>query len=387
MSEAPALPAPPPATPSWHQRLRAHPRYRRNAGWLWFVALPTLLAVLYYGLFAADLYASEARYLVRSPSRMQVGGLGSLLQGGGLLPARDDVYTVHDYLLSRDALKSLGEVEDLHAVFGRPEADYPARWPNLLYRDNFEALYRYYDSRVAVTIDSTTGITTLTVKAFRPDDAQRLANQLLALGERLVNKLNERSRQNAVRDAERLVTDAEGNVAGAEAALLAYRNRERLLDPGKTSNAALDSQAKLQSELNGARARLAQLERSAPASPLRDDLKARVDILARQVEEQRGRLAGDAGSLAPKLSEYGQLVLKQEFAGRALTSALASLEAARAEARRQQIYLDHVVEPNLPDRALYPRRLQSILIVFVTCFLAYTIGALLLAGVREHEQT
>lgn len=378
---APALAAPSVATTHFYRA------WRRHRGWLIFVVLPTLLSIIYYGLVASNLYASEARYLVRSPSRMQVGGLGNLLQGGSLLPARDDVYTVHDYLLSRDALKSLGELEDLPAIFSRPGADFLARYPNLIDGDDFESFYRYYDRRVSVTIDSTTGITTLMVKAFRPDDAQRLASQLLTLGEQLVNKLNERSRQNTVRDAEKLVAEAEANVGAAEASLLAYRNRERLLDPGKNSSAVLDSQTKLQSELNSTRARIAQLDRNAPDSPIGKDLRTRAEILARQVAEQRAQLAGSNGSLAPKISEYGQLALKQEFASRALTSALASLESARAEAWRQQIYLDHVVEPNLPDRALYPKRFVAVLIVFITCFLAYSIGALLLAGVREHEQT
>ena len=59
---------------------------------------------------------------------------------------------------------------------------------------------------------------------------------------------------------------------------------------------------------------------------------------------------------------------------------------ARAEARRQQVYLDRVVNPGLPDKALYPRRLASVLVTFVSCFLLYSIGALLLASVREHAQ-
>lgn len=359
---------------------------QRYRGWLLCVALPTLLAIVYFGLIASDLYVSEARYLVRSPSRTQISGLGSLLQGGGLIAARDDVYSVHDYLLSRDALAALGKLDNLREVFSRPDADYAARYPNLVFRDDFEGFYRYYGHRVGVDIDSTTGISTLTVKAFRAEDAQRLANHLLVLGEQLVNRLNERSRQNSVRDAESQVATAEANVAAAEAALLDYRNRERLLDPGKSSGAVFDNQARLQTDLNNARARLAQITRTAPESPLRAELAARIEILGRQVEEQRGKLAGAEGSLAPKISAYGQLVLKQDFAGRELTAALASLEAARAEARRQQLYLDHVVEPNLPDRALFPRRFASILIVFVSCFLIYSIAALLLAGVREHAQ-
>ena len=366
---------------------RARHFFRGNAGWLGLVLLPTLVAALYLGLLAADLYASEARFVVRSPSKPQMGGLSGLLQGGGLAPSHDDVFTVHDYILSRDGLNALAQREDLRAIFSRPEADWLSRYPNWIYGPEIEDLYRYYLRHVDVVFDTTTGITTLTVKAFRAEDAQRIANHLLDLGERLVNRLNERARANALVDAQKEVTLAEERVADSQANLLSYRNRERLLDPAKSSGAVLEAQARLQTEINATRLRLAQIERAAPESPMRDELKTRLQILSSQLEEQRGRMAGSEGSFAPKISEYEKIVLRQDFSQRELTSALISLETARVEARRQQIYLDRVVEPNRPDRALFPKRFESVLIVFITCFIGYTIGSLLLAGVREHKQT
>lgn len=43
-----------------------------------------------------------------------------------------------------------------------------------------------------------------------------------------------------------------------------------------------------------------------------------------------------------------------------------------------------VVEPNLPVKALYPQRLKIVATVFFALALAYAIGWLILAGVREH---
>ena len=40
-------------------------------------------------------------------------------------------------------------------------------------------------------------------------------------------------------------------------------------------------------------------------------------------------------------------------------SALASLETARSEAQRKQLYLERLVQPNLPDMAVEPRRIRS----------------------------
>jgi len=359
---------------------------RHYRGPLLGIALPTLLTAIYYFFIAADLYASEARIVVHSPGHMQISGLAGMLQGSGIARGSDDVYSVHDFMLSRDAVAALQKKIDLRAVFGRPGFDFLGRYPNLLDHGNAEDFYHYYKRRVEVDYDTTTGITTVMVKAFRPEDAHLVASALLDASEDLVNRLNERDRANTVRDAEAEVHQVEDQVAQAQQNMLAYRNREVLLDPGKTSGAIFENQAKMQADLTATRTRLAELDSTSPGSPLRSDLQTHIGALEQQIGTQRTRLAGGDASMAPKISEYDQLLLRQDFASKELASALASLEAARAEARHQQIYVERVVDADTPDKALYPKRLISILIVFVSCFLVYSIGALLIAGVREHAQ-
>lgn len=360
---------------------------RRHYGKLFVVALPTLLAMLYFFVIAADVYASEARFVVRSPSRAPTSsGISGFLQSSGIARAQDDVYTVQDFATSRDAIVVLASSLDLKAIFGREEADWIARYPNPYDRDNAEDFFSYFKRRVSVTPDSTTGIVKLEVQAFRAEDAQLLATRLLDAAEALVNRLNERARSNAVKDAELQVQLSEKAVSEAQDKVLEYRTRELLLDPGKTSAAMFESLARLQQEQQSTRRRLAEIARRSPGSPLLADLRSRMQDIDRQVAEQRASLAGGNSSMAPKISEYEQLTLRQELAEKQFSSALSSLETARADVRRQQIYLDRVVSPNLPDRALYPRRIRAVFIIFVTCFLVYSIGALLIAGVREHAQ-
>ena len=54
-----------------------------NRLFLFTVALPTALAVLYFGVVASDVYISESRFVVRSPDRQAATGLGALLKGVG----------------------------------------------------------------------------------------------------------------------------------------------------------------------------------------------------------------------------------------------------------------------------------------------------------------
>src|SRR5580704_5186723 len=82
------------------------------------VVIPTCLAAVYYGSVASDVYISESRFLVRSPQHQsQSGAFGQLLQGAGLSHSQDDTYSVHDFILSRDALHELERSADVRNAF------------------------------------------------------------------------------------------------------------------------------------------------------------------------------------------------------------------------------------------------------------------------------
>ena len=97
-------------------------------------------------------------------------------------------------------------------------------------------------------------------------------------------------------------------------------------------------------------------------------------------------MAGEADSLAPKIGAYEELDLRREFTGKLLASATTSLESARQEARRKQLYLERIVNPGLPDQATRPHRLASIAVIAVSALLAYGILLLIGAGLKEHRQ-
>jgi capsular polysaccharide transport system permease protein len=89
--------------------------------------------------------------------------------------------------------------------------------------------------------------------------------------------------------------------------------------------------------------------------------------------------------LARKAAEYQRLALDREFADKQLASAMVSLEQARNDAQRKQLYLERIVQPSKPDIAVEPKRLRSIFSTFILGLVAYGILSMLLAGVREHQ--
>ena len=147
------------------------------------VVVPTVLATIYFGLIASDVYVSESRFVVRSPDKQMGSGLGALLKGAGFSRAQDDSYTVHDYVLSRDALKEINDKLGVGKAFASGHVDLFSRFGGLDFDVSFEALHRYYQKKVEMLQDSVSSISTLTVRAYTAQDAVGINQKLLELSE------------------------------------------------------------------------------------------------------------------------------------------------------------------------------------------------------------
>lgn len=356
-----------------------------NRLFLLTVAVPTMLATLYFGLMASDVYVSESRIVVRSPDRQVATGLGALLKGAGFSRAQDDSYTVRDYVLSRDALQEIDDTLAVGKAFASDTVDRVSRFGGLDFDTSFEALHRYYQKKVDIQQDSASSITTLTVRAYTAQDAQNINQKLLELSEGLVNRLNERGRQDLISSAATEVADAEKKSKAAALALSVYRNAKGVVDPERQATVQLQQVAKLQDELIATKTQLAQLKAFTPQNPQIPALQTRASTLQAEMAAETTKVTGGALSLANKAAEYQRLALEREFADKQLASALASLEQARSEAQRKQVYIERIAQPSLPDIALEPRRLRSIVATFVLGLVAWGILSMLLAGVREHQ--
>lgn len=351
--------------------------------WL-IVVLPTLAAIVYFGFIAADVYISESRFVVRSPERSTASPLGMLLKGTGFTRSQDDSYTVQDYILSRDALRALDEKLELRAVFGK--GDVFSRFPGLDWDDSFENMHRYYRKMVGVQLDPISSIATVTVRTFSAEEAQKINQHLIEMSEALVNQLNERGRQDMIRFAANEVAEAERKAKLAALTLARYRNEKGVIDPEKQSAIPLQQIAKLQDELIATKTQLAQLQLLTKDNPQIPVLKKRIQMLETEIERESGRVAGGERSLASKAAEFQRLALEKEFADKQLASALASLEQARNEAQRQQLYLERIAQPSLPDAAMEPRRLRAIFAVFALGLIVWGVLSMLIAGIKEHQE-
>jgi capsular polysaccharide transport system permease protein len=180
------------------------------------------------------------------------------------------------------------------------------------------------------------------------------------------------------------VKDTEQRISEVQGKLTAYRLKQKMLDPKSASVGPLELVGQMQAQLANAKAQLAEVSKNSPNSPQLPLIRTRIGSLEKLIGEERQKITGDTDSVAASVGDYERLDLQKLLGEKTLASAFASLESARLEAQRQQLYLETIAQPNLADYPLYPRRFASFAVVVASCHLAYGIAWLLIAGVREH---
>ena len=360
--------------------------FLRRPLFLFCVVLPTTLATLYFGLLASNVYISESRFIVRGQDKATPTALGLLLNNAALSHGTPESAAAQNYLVSRDALAALNRNNAYVRAYTRPGISRLDRFDPFGLDGSFEDLYKYYEDHVRIDTDSAAGIIVLSVRAYDPADASTINTALLRLAESTVNHLSARAREDLIASARREVLDAKATAREAGAALAQYRQTAGVVDPEKQAPIQYELVSRLQDELIAARSDRRQLTAVAPQSEQIPALDARIHELEQRLAEQAGLAAGNRGkSLAAASEQYERLSLDADFAAKRLAAALASLESAESEAQRKTSYVETIVEPNAPDRAMEPRRLRGILTTLVFSLLVWGVVTMLVAGIREHS--
>ncbi|MGH6925408.1 MAG: hypothetical protein ACRED5_16900 [Propylenella sp.] len=359
------------------------------------IALPTLIAALYYFLIAADRYVSDARFAIRNNETQAADALGMIV---GLPPSQttSDSYIVADYVGSLEMVRALEDRLPLQEMYRDDSADFFSRLGTGVSQEEF---VEYWNDRIDVYFDTAKQTISVEIQAFKPEHAQRIASEIVDIVANLVNELSAKARRDAVGFAAKELARTELRVRGARAAIMEFRMANNELDPSLTAETTL----KVTTELEGARSQLASqlaslsgyLSADAPSVQM---LNARIAALDGEIARIKSQVSqpaarsGDAvagegapsGPLASVIGQYQELLLDQEFAEKAYTAALASLDRARADAARTQAYLAVFANPMVAEERSYPRRWVSVSVVLIISSILWAIGVLGFLTVRDH---
>ena len=355
------------------------------------VILPTVLALIYFSIIKSSEYVAEARVVIRAPSEQKQSLLPSSLNllskiggGGSDKSSIQDSYILVSYVKSRTIVEDIGGKNFMEKIFGGSSIDYTSRLPN---DASIEDLWTYWKSQVSATVDTQSSIITLTARAYTSQESLELIQKIMKLSEGMVNTLSERSRGDALARAEREVQLARGKLAAARKDLLEYRNRSALINPVDKAKLIGDLIGKLtikRFEIENALTSLSgALSPNSPSQRLQTSQLAAID---KQITDLKEQLTGDRTNprVSAEIGEYEQLKLTELFSERLYDIARTTYEKARQDISKQQLYLETIVRPNLPEYALYPKTGVDTALFFAIATIFWGIGSLIVASVKDH---
>jgi capsule polysaccharide export protein KpsE/RkpR len=207
-------------------------RYGLYISFVLFVVVPIVLAGVYFNSYASKQYLSEFRFSVKdtsSPSNPNVDGLLTAAGIGNSVGTEN--YLVTEYLTSRQAVEDLQARIHVIDLYSRPGIDW---WSRYDAAQPLERFVGYWQKMVSARYDQVTGIASVQVYAFAPQDALLITDTMVKLSEDLINRIARRTQNDAVRFAEIEVTKAQERLTQVRAQL-AGRRKPNSTNEGETN--------------------------------------------------------------------------------------------------------------------------------------------------------
>lgn len=282
-------------------------------------------------------------------------------------------------------MNTVDKALNLRKLFSRDYADFWAAYPGSWRADSQYRLQDYFSRMMDAGYDVKSGVIKLTTEAFRPEDARAIGESLLAGAEALINRMDTRARQDAIRTASDQVVAARKGMLEAQAKLTAFRSREKVIDPVAVLGTIVQTIADLAAASADLKAQLSDLQKNAPTNGKAALVRSQIAAVEEQIAVQQRRLAGPDGSITPALAEYQHLNLQREFADRVYTAVMEQAETARLQAARQHIFVERISGPTLADYAVKPRRFLMIVLVAMAAFSLFGIVRWLIRDLRARH--
>ncbi len=319
-------------------------RRRARAFTFCLVLVPVLLAVLYAEFVAAQRYAAESRFTVRSLSAPSTAGVPSMLNASsGGVGGFVDGWAVRDYLDSRDAMLQLNGKIGLGALLAYSGLD-PLH--QLGTDANDEQLYRAYRSAVNVSYNMMEQINVISVQTPTPAAAVLISDALLDLAGNFVNRMDERGVDDALQVSKKAVALAEQQSLDALSAMTEWRRKHGNIDPISGATMLLGMENQLEGELSTARMNLERIVAiENPSHPMLRPAQLQIAALERRLQDVRKRLSGSGETQAALLESFEKVKSIQAFAESNLAMTRQNYQQAFTDTLRVRRYVSVIAVP------------------------------------------
>jgi len=354
---------------------------------IFMFVLPLAASVTYLYGFSADQYHSQTAFSVRSEEFSNpLDVLGAFTQTGSSTSADSEI--LNDYILSQPMVEALDAELQLREIFNRYPDDFVF---SLGEAAAIEDLVRYWQRMVSVSVNSSSGVLELEVKAFTAEDSHLLAQAIIGKSVALINDLSLIAREDATKFAREDLETAETRLKAIRLNVRNFRNAAQIIDPEADIASQMGVLSVLENRLADALVEREVLSSyAAPEDPRATQMDIRIQAIRSQIAAEKGNIGAlgsgtDGRPLSDVIGEYEELLVDLEFSQTAYTAALIAEEQARAEARRKSRYLAIHIAPTLSQSPQYPQRFVMSLLAAVFLFAAWAVLVLIGYNVRDRR--
>jgi capsular polysaccharide transport system permease protein len=353
------------------------------------VVMPSLVAAVYLIFFASDQFVAETRFAVRAASfNMRSSNSPGLATASSGMPivASQDAYVIGSYIRSAAILKDLPEKLRPNVIYTRALVD---TWARLKENAGLEAEINYWRSMTSVYVEHSSGIVTVKVRAFTPEDARDVLQSILIASERLVNQISLKARNDAMTDAEAEVLKTQLALETTLTDLGKLRDKYSMISPVSAAGNVSALLLQAMSERITLKGQYEVATRSiSPNSPIAKRIRTKLEVLDKQIKDLQGQLTSkDSGAetVSSTIAEFEKLEMRRLFTEKLNVAAQDALERARERAERQNVYVAVFVPPMLPEYAEHPKRYSLAILVSIALLTLWGIFALIAAAVGDHK--
>lgn len=366
-----------------------------NGGGLWkltfffSVAVPGLIAAVYYGFIASDQYLAETRLIVRTIGISEQFDQSEDREGRAIIGGdslNQDAYIVASYLKSPQLVTLLDKRLDLRSLFSSSDIDFISRLND---KATSEELYKFWTKQTYIDVDGPSGIITFGLRAFTPEEPVMISSVALKAAGEMIDALSERAKNDIVKRAESEVVKNLAEYQKTLETLRNYQNEVGILDPlsrARTVSSVIVSliERKLEAEAALSTRKQSGVGNSSVSNQLEKLIKALDD----QISIQRAALTTTSDKndqLSERLIEFSRLETQRLVAESIYEAAIRNLDTANSTALRRTTFLAVFSPAHVPQESQHPRRFSAWLVIFMGFLTLWVIVTLLLASVDDHR--
>lgn len=359
---------------------------KKNPVFSWVVLIPWLLVASYMFCYQSPQYESNAKILIekdddKTPMNISFGFLGSSGTGNA-----SNTYLTQEFILSREMLAHLQHEINIKEHYQGKSVDVFSR---LKKHPNNKEFLDYYNSKVAVVVDSLTDELDISVNAFSSEMAQKTLKKIVVASKEFVNRVANSLASKQHRFAKAQLSITKKKLFDAETKMLAFQNKHHIFDPKESAKVVAGVMAKLKEELVTKQTELITAESfMQPASSKVISLKEAIEALKHQMEMQTSDLLGKSsipgGKLNQIMVDYEWQELRLKFAQAEYKAAQQAYDISKINLSKQQNLVVEIESPNLPDTYTHPQIAYNLVNLLAMLLMVFVLGKMTVMIVKEH---